>query len=277
MLLSLAIAVTTGSVMSPIGNPQNLLIAMDSGMDTPFVTFGLYLLIPTLLSLGCAFLYLRTSFRPEFSNRIHEQEPVQVKENKGILPVQCSLAIILILAAVNITASFSGGKILVPLPFIAVCAAVPVMLFCKSPVRLLKNIDWPTLVFFVAMFVLMESVWQTGFFQAFVDGSTVTSVPMILLTSVVLSQFISNVPFVALFQPMILEAGGTTAELMALAAGSTIAGNLTILGAASNVIIIQNAEKQGQTLTFLEFAKIGIPLTLLQIGIYWAWLSILSF
>jgi Na+/H+ antiporter NhaD/arsenite permease-like protein len=80
-----------------------------------------------------------------------------------------------------------------------------------------------------------------------------------------------------LFQPLILEAGGTTVELMALAAGSTIAGNLTILGAASNVIIIQNAEKQGQTLTFFEFAKIGIPLTMLQIGIYWIWLSILSF
>jgi Na+/H+ antiporter NhaD/arsenite permease-like protein len=67
MLLSLAIAVTTGSVMSPIGNPQNLLIAVDSGMDTPFVTFGLYLFIPTLLSLGCAFL-LRM-FPDRFSDR----------------------------------------------------------------------------------------------------------------------------------------------------------------------------------------------------------------
>jgi Na+/H+ antiporter NhaD/arsenite permease-like protein len=94
---------------------------------------------------------------------------------------------------------------------------------------------------------------------------------------VVISQFISNVPFVALFQPMILQAGGTSAQLMALAAGSTIAGNLTILGAASNVIIIQNAEKQGQTLTFLEFAAIGIPLTLLQLTVYWAWLSFLPF
>ncbi|MDD1692002.1 MAG: anion transporter, partial [Methanoregula sp.] len=55
------------------------------------------------------------------------------------------------------------------------------------------------------------------------------------------------------------------------------AGNLTILGAASNVIIIQNAEKQGQTLTFFEFARIGIPLTMLQTGIYCVWLSILSF
>jgi Na+/H+ antiporter NhaD/arsenite permease-like protein len=73
---------------------------------------------------------------------------------------------------------------------------------------------------------------------------------------------------------MILQAGGSTAQLMALAAGSTIAGNLTILGAASNVIIIQNAEKQGETLTFWEFARVGLPLTILQVAVYWAWLSV---
>jgi Na+/H+ antiporter NhaD/arsenite permease-like protein len=97
---------------------------------------------------------------------------------------------------------------------------------------------------------------------------------MILGTSIVISQFISNVPFVALFQPMIQQAGGTTAQLMALAAGSTLAGNLTILGAASNVIIIQNAEKSGETLTFLEFARVGVPLTIIQVAIYWVWLTV---
>jgi Na+/H+ antiporter NhaD/arsenite permease-like protein len=55
---------------------------------------------------------------------------------------------------------------------------------------------------------------------------------------------------------------------MALAAGSTIAGNLFILGAASNVIIIQNAEKENETLTFLEFARVGIPLSILNIIVY---------
>jgi Na+/H+ antiporter NhaD/arsenite permease-like protein len=91
---------------------------------------------------------------------------------------------------------------------------------------------------------------------------------------VIISQFISNVPFVALFQPMILQAGGTTAQMMALAAGSTIAGNLTILGAASTVIIIQNAEKQGETLTFFEFAKVGVPLTVVQVAVYWVFLTV---
>jgi Na+/H+ antiporter NhaD/arsenite permease-like protein len=276
MLLSLALSVTTGSVMSPIGNPQNLLVAVNSGIKTPFVTFGLYLLIPTLISLGIVFILLRLFFPADFSRGFIEPDPIRADENHHVFPVQCSLAIILILASANITASFSGGNILVPLPLIAMCAAVPVLLFGHDRVNLLKNLDWPTLVFFAAMFVLMESVWQTGFFQAIVDPGMVTSVPMILITSVVISQFISNVPFVALFQPMILQAGGTSAQLMALAAGSTIAGNLTILGAASNVIIIQNAEKQGETLTFVEFAKIGIPLTLLQLMVYWVWLSLLS-
>ena len=277
MLLSLAIAITTGSVMSPIGNPQNLLIAVNSGMETPFVTFSLYLLIPSLISLGVAFILLRFYFRTDFSTRVLVHDPILPVDNKRFFPVKCSLAIILILGAANIIVSLYGGKLLVPLPFIALCAAVPVILLGTDRVRLLKNIDWFTLVFFAAMFVLMDSVWQTGFFQSFVDPGMVTSIPMILLTSAIISQFISNVPFVALFQPMIMQTGGTTAQLMALAAGSTIAGNLTILGAASNVIIIQNAEKQGETLTFCEFAKVGIPLTVLQIVVYWAGLMLLPF
>jgi Na+/H+ antiporter NhaD/arsenite permease-like protein len=277
MLLSLAIAITTGSVMSPIGNPQNLLIAVNSGMETPFVTFSLYLLIPSLISLGVAFILLRFYFRTDFSTRVLVHDPILPVDNKRFFPVKCSLAIILILGAANIIVSLYGGKLLVPLPFIALFAAVPVILLGTDRVRLLKNIDWFTLVFFAAMFVLMDSVWQTGFFQSFVDPGMVTSIPMILLTSAIISQFISNVPFVALFQPMIMQTGGTTAQLMALAAGSTIAGNLTILGAASNVIIIQNAEKQGETLTFCEFAKVGIPLTVLQIVVYWAGLMLLPF
>jgi Na+/H+ antiporter NhaD/arsenite permease-like protein len=277
MLLSLAIAITTGSVMSPIGNPQNLLIAVNSGMETPFVTFGLYLLIPSLISLGVAFILLRFYFRTDFSTQVLDHDPILPGDNKMFFPVKCSLAIILILAAANIIVSLYGGKLLVPLSFIALCAAIPVILLGTDRVRLLKNIDWFTLVFFAAMFVLMESVWQTGFFQSFVDQSMVTSVPMILLTSAIISQFISNVPFVALFQPIIMQTGGTTAQLMALAAGSTIAGNLTILGAASNVIIIQNAEKQGETLTFFEFAKVGVPLTVLQLVVYWVWLMLLPF
>ncbi|PKP57167.1 MAG: anion transporter, partial [Candidatus Altiarchaeales archaeon HGW-Altiarchaeales-1] len=87
-------------------------------------------------------------------------------------------------------------------------------------------------------------------------------------------QFISNVPLVALYLPLLGQ--GTDAQLTALAAGSTIAGNLSILGAASNVIIIQNAEKRNRniTLTFFEFVKIGIPLTIINVIVYYVFFVI---
>ncbi|MGD0080657.1 MAG: SLC13 family permease [Methanoregula sp.] len=274
LLLALAVAITTGSVMSPIGNPQNLLVAVNSGMPAPFVTFGIYLFIPTLISLAAAFVVLRIFYGNEFRKVPAAVQIPKTGKNDLIPLAKCSVAILLILAGANALASVAGAKILISLPVIAVCAAAPILLLAKSRIVLIKRIDWPTLVFFAAMFVLMESVWQTGLFQAFIGRPAFSSIPTILCTSVVTSQFISNVPFVALFLPMILRAGGETAQFMALAAGSTIAGNLTILGAASNVIIIQNAEKDGQKLSFAEFARVGIPLTIIQVGIYWIFLTL---
>jgi Na+/H+ antiporter NhaD/arsenite permease-like protein len=90
-----------------------------------------------------------------------------------------------------------------------------------------------------------------------------------------LSQIISNVPLVALYLPLLFTSGVTTKGLMALAAGSTIAGNLFILGAASNIIIIQNAEKKsGESLTFWEFSKVGIPLTIINVLVYYIYLKV---
>jgi len=139
-----------------------------------------------------------------------------------------------------------------------------------------KGVDWPTLVFFAAMFVLMASVWSTGFFQALVGlaGPALDSTGVILLLGITIPQFLSNVPFVALVLPIVSSGAESTIPLMALAAGSTIAGNLSILGAASNVIIIQNAERQGETLTFRDFLRAGVPLTMLQAGIYWVFLTL---
>jgi Na+/H+ antiporter NhaD/arsenite permease-like protein len=278
LLFALAFAITTGSVASPIGNPQNLLVATESGMTAPFVTFAYWLLLPTLASLAAAWLVLRWYYHKEVSRAVPaagDPAPVAVPDPALTRIVKCSLAIILVLAGANIAASLLTGGIVVPLPLIGLAAALPILIFSCERVSVLKAIDWCTLVFFAAMFVLMAAVWQTGFFQSVTGAGAVASVPAILGMSVIISQFISNVPFVALFQPLILAAGGTTAQLMALAAGSTIAGNLTILGAASNVIIIQQAEARGETLTFWEFAKIGVPLTIIQVGIYAVWLWVI--
>ena len=275
LLLTLAIAVTTGSVLSPIGNPQNLLVAVNSGMQAPFITFALHLALPTIVNLLIAYAIIRIFYVREFTPlQLEDRLPVTC-DSRFMHICQCSLGIIITLVVTNVILSLIGAGFFITIPLIALCAAVPILVLSEKRGEVVRGIDWYTLVFFAAMFVLMGCVWQTGFFQSFIDWSVVSSVPTILATSVVISQFVSNVPFVALFQPMILQAGGSTAQLMALAAGSTIAGNLTILGAASNVIIIQNAEKQGETLTFWEFARVGIPLTILQVAVYAVFLLVM--
>ena len=80
---------------------------------------------------------------------------------------------------------------------------------------------------------------------------------------------------VALYLPLLLSDGASIHALMALAAGSTIAGNLFVLGAASNVIVIQNAELHGEhSLTFWAFAWSGIPVTALNMLVYMAWFAL---
>jgi Na+/H+ antiporter NhaD/arsenite permease-like protein len=274
LLLALAFAVTIGSVMSPIGNPQNLLIAITAKVPNPFVTYLEYLLVPTILNLFIAYWFLRLFYGKELKPRTlhHKRESIKDQNLANLSKISLVLVVGLILLKVILYAV--APNIDLRLTYIALIAAAPIVLLSPRRVEVLKNIDWRTLVFFVAMFVLMESVWEIGFFQGLISGSdmAITSLPMVFLTSVVISQFISNVPFVALYTPLLVSAGASTRALMALVAGSTIAGNLTILGAASNVIIVQNAEKKGRTITFFEFAKIGIPLTLINILVYWGFL-----
>jgi len=275
LLLALAFAVTIGSAMSPIGNPQNLLIALNGNIQSPFVVFFRHLLIPTVLNLLVAYLLLKLFFRGQFHSKPlnHLQETINDPRLARLAKLSMMLIIILVLAKILLVSL--GAKTDFRMTYIALAAAFPIILFSPKRLGILKRIDWPTLVFFAAMFVLMESVWDSGFFQSGIAtlGLDIAPIYMILAISVLLSQLISNVPLVALYLPMLLHVGASTNEMMALAAGSTIAGNLFILGAASNVIIIQNAEqKAGETLTFMEFAKIGIPLTLVNVLVYWLFL-----
>ncbi|MCU0411618.1 MAG: SLC13 family permease [Bacteroidetes bacterium] len=277
LLLVLAFAVTIGSVMSPIGNPQNLLIALNGKIQDPFVEFFKWLFIPTVINLVAAFFLLKRSYPGDFHDTPlkHSQEPIHDKHLAFLAKI--SLQMVLILIGVKIATVILGSQWEFRLTYIALASCLPIFVGSPKRWRIVRHIDWSTLAFFAAMFVLMESVWRSGFFQQVLErystgaGShPITSVESILTVSILLSQFISNVPLVALYQPMLLHGGATLEGFMALAAGSTIAGNMFILGAASNVIVIQNAEKRSHhTITFWEFSKIGIPLTIVNAVVYW--------
>ena len=276
LLLALAFSVTIGSVFSPIGNPQNLLIALNGTMDDPFGTFFRWLFIPTMINLFIAYIVLKYFYKSDFHDKplTYSQEPIRNKELAFLSKL--SFQMVAVLIALKILAVVLRLHVEFRLTYIALVSALPILIGSKQRWNVLRKIDWHTLLFFASMFVLMDSVWRSGFFQNILMESKqdVTSTWMILTVSIFLSQLISNVPLVALYQPMLIHAGTMTKGFMALAAGSTIAGNLFILGAASNIIIIQNAEKKSHhTVTFWDFAKIGIPLTLINTAVYWLFLS----
>ncbi len=213
---------------------------------------------------------LRWFYRDAFLAKLHVHTEEHVQDADLGRACQVSLALIFLLIPAKILVLLLKPEWDFRLTWIALAGAFPLLLHRKR-LSVLKQIDWHTLVFFAAMFVVMQSVWNSGFFQSILGKIPLdlTSLFMILAVSVLLSQFVSNVPLVALYLPLLLNAGATPKEMIDLAAGSTIAGNLLILGAASNVIIIQAAErKAGVTITFLEFARIGIPLTLANVAIY---------
>ena len=89
-----------------------------------------------------------------------------------------------------------------------------------------------------------------------------------MVGSALLSQLVSNVPLVALALPLVHSVSSHAEAMLALAAGSTIAGNLTLIGAASNIIIVQAAERRGEHLGFWHFLAVGAPLTLVNLLVY---------
>jgi Na+/H+ antiporter NhaD/arsenite permease-like protein len=278
VLLSLAFAITIGSVMSPIGNPQNLLIAINGNITNPFVTFFKFLLLPTVVNLFLAYLLIRLFYKDHFHREPLNHPPESIKDHRLAGLCKVSLVLLVSLVLVKIIIVFIGWKVDFRLTYIALISALPIILLSPKRWRIVRRIDWYTLIFFASMFILMAAVWESGFFQSVINSMSLnlTSVSLILLISVLLSQLISNVPLVALYLPMLAELGASTKEMIALAAGSTIAGNLSILGAASNVIIIQNAEKKaGETITFWEFVRIGVPLTVVNVLVYWLFLAIM--
>ena len=276
LLLALAFSITVGSVMSPIGNPQNLLVAINGKVPNTFLTFLKYLAVPTFLNLGAVFLLVRYFYREEFTVRPLKNSQEPVKDRQLALLAKMTVAALAAMITAKIILAGFAPALDFRITWIAVAAAAPGLIFSARRFEILRRVDWSTLAFFAAMFILMRAVWDTGFFQGLIaaTGADITGLGPVMVVSVILSQLISNVPLVALYLPVLKHAGAGTQAYMALAAASTIAGNLFILGAASNVIVIQAAEKKaGATITFRDFARVGVPLTFINAIIYWLFLK----
>jgi Na+/H+ antiporter NhaD/arsenite permease-like protein len=288
LLLTLAFSVTVGSVLTPFGNPQNLLVSLDSGIRSPVATFLRYLLLPTLVNLVVGAYYLRWRFGRELRGpdglaRGPLEGPVRLLPAAGwrgrvarhpvlvLFPVT-----ILVLVTVDITAAIVRGPE-VPIWVIAGVGAVALLIVTSARARVARRINWEVLVLFAGLFVVVGGIVHGGLVQAGEGvlplagpGRPWAGLGTIVLTSTAGAQLVSNVPWVALQIPVLSAAGygpATPVAWVALAGASTLAGNLTVLGAASNVIVVDLAEKAGVKIGLRTFVQDGLPIAALSLGV----------
>ncbi len=287
LLLTLALAVTIGSVVTPMGNPQNLLIALASGISAPVIGFAYYLLLPTLLNLAATYLVLRLIFKKELTKAGAEFEKPSLLQagtrvqGRGLARLSISLLILTLtlILAVNLLEALGVRQ-----PFgiseVSLLGAALLLVLSGRGREILQAMDWGILLLFAGLFVLMQSLSNNGiialvaqYLPALGKGDPHASLFSILVSGLLLSQVLSNVPMVALYLPIMKSLSYGRQDVYAwaaLAGGSTLAGNLTILGAASNLIIIEEAERHGVKLSFIEFLKVGVLVTAVNFAILYA-------
>lgn len=318
LLIGLAFGISIGSVMTPIGNPQNLLIAIQGGIQLPFMTFITILAIPTVINLLLTYLILKVYFRKELLHMHYTLNmmnlPEQYKKSSDdsdadpqigmnntvhttiTNPTLAKISVIVLLIVI------SGFIIVEALRFlgiitdrgfsisiITIMGATILYAISKERTELIKSIDYSILIFFAAMFVFTAGLWSSGMILEILsyipnpvpNSSLAGNNAIIASISISISQLLGNVPFVALYNLVMIDngfAGDDVYEWMMLAAASTIAGNLTILGAASNIIIIGAAESRGfKSFGYIEFLKIGSIVTLVNVIIYYLFILLIPY
>lgn len=275
LLICLAFAVTIGSMMTPIGNPQNLLISLDSGIEFPFWTFLQYLALPTIACLISSVFILKKYYNKMFVSCTIPTMSV-TKDTITNRPLAKYSSIITGLVMVGFL-TVGLYKHVIPgfelnFAHVALVGGITLLALSKNRTKVMRQVNWQIIVFFVSMFVFMSAMWGSGaidlisgVFLSLDPKAPELSILGIILSSLGLSQIMSNVPFVAIYTGVMHNAGYSGLDVIpwiALAGASTLAGNLTILGAASNVIIIEAAEKRkSESFSFLEFFKIGSIIT----------------
>jgi Na+/H+ antiporter NhaD/arsenite permease-like protein len=258
-LLALAMSANIGSVATLVGNPQNMLIGHMSKI--PFLRFSASLLPVAIAGLGIEYAVLSIGFRRILREAIIHRPASASRALDGPL-----MAITFVVLAL-VFAGFVAG---LNLAWTALAGGALVMVLARRDTHeVLKLVDWHLLVFFAALFVVVEGLNGTGLpdqiYQAVrgVFGTSSTRQAWNLVWfSVAGSNIFSNVPFVLVAGKWINNFAQPELMWKVMALATTFAGNLTIIGSVANIIVVESARKHAE-IGFWEYARLGIPVTVL--------------
>ena len=259
-ILAVAFGLTYGSALLPTGNPQNFIIA--SAGNITFLEFFAYAFIPTLIALLGSYITLRIYYKSVFNGEFFTQVSMVEYPNIDYIhlrkPALLTFGVLLI--TLLITSFFR-----IPMGLIFLLVVGIYLFFINDRNDIIARIDWGVLFFFAGMFITIDAVTKSTIFQELINAPLNNATPnfgtfvAFNIILFILSQFFSNVP-VAIMVSQLLPGTrlDTTLFWMATALTTTFAGGTTVLGAASNIIVIETSKKRKVDISWIEFFKIGI-------------------
>jgi Na+/H+ antiporter NhaD/arsenite permease-like protein len=258
-LLALAMSANLGSVATLVGNPQNMIIGHLSGI--PFLRFSASLLPVAVAGLAIQYAVLSFGFRKVLRNVVIHRPEIQPRKLDRRL---------LITALVVLALVFAGFMAGLNLPWTALAGGALLMVLARRDTHgVLKLVDWHLLVFFAALFVVVEGLNGTGLpdqiyekLRVVFGVSAGSQAWNFAWFSALGSNVFSNVPFVLVAGKWIGNFAQPELMWKVMALATTFAGNLTILGSVANMIVVESARGHAE-LGFWDYAKFGIPVTIL--------------
>ena len=261
-LVALATAANVGSVATLTGNPQNMLVGSFSGIS--YRAFLLREAPVALIGLAIVFAVIWLAYR----RRLPPALPTEAIAEPGV--VHRALMIKTVAAVSVMLVAFLAG---VPIALVAIGGAAYCLLTRRvNPDKVYREIDWGLLVLFTGLFVVIGGVEASGLAGHILDAAAAVGLsrPAVLTAvTAVLSNLVSNVPAVLLFKTVIPTFGEPARAWLLLAMASTLAGNLTILGSVANLIVVEQARGAGIRIGFLEYSRVGVPVTALTLLVGW--------
>ncbi len=271
-LVGLVLAANAGSMATLIGNPQNMLIGLRSGLS--FVEFFIALGPAALLSLAAIYLIIVLLFRGSLREALPETPDLpeyhKLSVQRGLLMVSlANLVLFLGLLIVGVSPHWAAIS----------CAALILVLASNRPRRALQYVDWTLLLLFAGLFIVMRGLEATSWLDRVIEwAGPWLSAPglggllALIALAVVVSNLVSNVPAVLLLAPILVRVGAGSESWLAVAMASTLAGNLTIIGSAANLIVLEIAAQRGVHIGFWAYLRVGLPVTVVTIVISAVWL-----
>lgn len=279
-LLAVATASNIGSVATITGNPQNILIGSISGIRYidflarlgPVAVVGLFVdwLIIWLLAT-------RTASNRETARGGEADHVTATQSGQHDLiapPNHRDLAKPAVVAALVLIGFLAGF----PPPQIAALGAATMLITrTREPREVYDNVDWGLLVFFVGLFLIVGGAENTGLMShLFAWGRhwNLQQPGVLTIATALLSNVVSNVPAVMLLKSLVPNFADPRTGWLLLAMASTLAGNLTITGSVANIIVVERAKPEVE-IGFLQYLRIGLPVTVITLLFGWLWLAII--